>query len=204
MNTKQNFFKRQIINTTMNHKQLMKQKSIEGYLEILDSAEVELRRVEAANGYQPLGVIKEKQITARPLTYPLNRRLSLSVTPSPSDADDAVIAVKRDSFIRQSYNTIRKSLRFKNAHRGKIANDDNGFQRGSQMTVKDGNNNRNAHLKDIKQASSFSDECVTKKKPMKKHVRNRSLGSYFSFRWVSEHMFFPLIFIARWWWWWWW
>lgn len=175
---------------------LKKQQSIAGYLEILDGDEVELRRPETrikmtppiaiANGHSKnhhLDVINEKYHHDRPFSFPPNLRLTPS-TPS-STADDDISTVKRDSFIRQSFNTIRKSLRFNKSHRksAKVSVDDIDLEkRTNRMNSKDDNNNKkNLRLKNVQHANSFSDECVIKKKPMK-HFRNSSLGSYFSFR----------------------
>lgn len=158
---------------TMNQHEFLKQQPIEGYLEILNGDEVELRRpksvLQMTNGHH-LGVISE-----RPFSFPPNLGLSSSTTVAGDDENTN----KRDSFIRQGLNTIRKSMRFKNRRKSKNADDDCGQMH--EPILRDANNNKNMQLKNTKLTASFSDECVTQKKPSK-HFRNTSLGSYFSFR----------------------
>lgn len=163
----------------MNHEPLIKQQPMEGYLKMLDDDEVNLRQPEPmpkmVNGHQ-LGVINEKQTSERPFSVPLNLKLSSSAT---ANDDGPNNTIKRDSFIRQSLNTIRKSFRFKNQRKNNCTEED--FDRLRKSNLKDNNNNKNVQLKKLEHTISFSDECVTKKKPTK-HSRNSSLGSYFSFR----------------------
>lgn len=159
------------IQTGMDHKFELKTKPIQGYLEILDVDEVELRHPNRHNEF-----IGENTPAERPFSLPSNLQLA-STLYEPDEPD--VDPVKRNSFLRQSYNTIRKSFRFKNRRKSNSVSDDQVLMNKSILSDK--NNNRNGQLnKKIHLISD--DESKVKMKKSNKHLRNSSLGSYFALR----------------------
>lgn len=168
----------------MNRRQSLKrQTTIEGYLEILDSDEVELRNPHALKLHRKQLDDDDDEVLLidRPFSCPPKVHLSSN---TPVDSDDNVYPVKRDSFLRQSYNTIRKSLRLKNQRKGKSVDDalTDKFQSGKKNDRN--NNNKNIQFEKLENVTT-SDEGLNgtmKIKKIGKHIRNSSLGSYFNFR----------------------
>lgn len=180
-----NSFKKTIkksVNKMNRRHSLKRQTTIEGYLEILDSDEVELRSPQRLKLYRrQVGEDGDEELLIdRPFSCPPKVHMS-SVTPV--DSDDNVNPVKRDSFLRQSYNTIRKSLRLKNQRKGKSVDDTLTDKLHNGKANDRNNNNKSIQFEKLENVTT-SDEGLngTKIKKIGKHFRNSSLGSYFTFR----------------------
>lgn len=163
----------------MNRKPSLKhQTTIEGYLEILDTDEVELRNPHTLKLHH-IQMDDEKLLIDRPFSYPPKMPRTVLMP----DDDDQVYPEKRDSFLRQSFNTIRKSLRLKNKRKGKSVDDEltDALRHAKQN---DKNNNKCIQFEKLENVTT-SDEGLNgsmKIKKIGKHLRNSSLGSYFLFR----------------------
>lgn len=158
----------------MNHRVELKNKPIQGYLEILDVDEVELRHPSG-------GSTGERPSAERPFSLPPNLHLTSTLHEDESESDP----VKRDSFLRQSYNTIRKSLRFQKKRRKyKSFSDDPELMTAKTIPSDKNNNNNNKNVQPNKKNHHLigDDERKMEKKKPNKHLRNSSLGSYFALR----------------------